>query len=953
MAKAGPKDQGAAGQSGKTHGQNQKISKQTGLSKMNLIDPGVSRDQLLENEHRYHELFNHISSGVAVYEAVDNGNDFVIKDFNAAAERIEQTPRKKVIGRKVTDVFPGIREMKLLVTFQRVWKTGKPEHHPVSIYKDEHLMGWRENYVYKLPSGEIVAVYEDLTERKRMEEELRLSEERHRAISSLMPDHILVHDRQLKYTFVVNPQLGLTEKEMLGKTDYDFLPKDEADKLTRAKKSVMRSGKPMHFETSLLSKSGETEYFDGSFVPRIDARGKVIGLIGYFRNVTERKQVMGALQIEQELMNSLMDHTADSIYFKDLQGRFIRVSRNLAVKHGELDAAHVIGKTDFDFFDKVSAQRFYEIEQKIIRSGKPQIDMEEEECWADGRVTWASTTAFPYRDKKGKIIGIIGITRDITAHKLAEIKLRENEERFRSLYENATIGIYQTTPDGKILMANPSLLKMLGYQSLDELTRRNLNDEGFEPDYPRKEFQRRIEKQGEVHGLESSWKRKDGSTVYVRESAKVVRGSSGKALYYEGTVEDISERHAVESALRESESRYRGLFEYSPISLWEEDFSGVRQRLDTLQAMGVRDMPAYLESHPEEVDGCMALVKVLDVNKATLALFNYKDKKKLINNFTDILSQGRKDFIAELEYLAQGRTAFNWEGTNLTQNNKTIHVSIYWAAAPGHEKDLSKVLVSIVDITDRIRAETQLRGYSQNLEKRVEDRTREFQGAQEKLLRQERLATMGQLAGSVGHELRNPLNVISSSIYLLKKTLTQIDERSQDYLDIIDQETKKSAKIIKDLLDFGRRSSANRAKVNVSSIITQSLIRNTIPENIQVSFPGISGTIVIEADPQQIGQVLDNLVTNACQAMPEGGKLSIKAVKEKGQVKISVADTGTGISPENLNRLFEPLFTTKARGIGLGLALSKNYVEANGGVISVKSELNKGSAFTLSFKAEV
>ena len=192
-------------------------------------------DKLSANEKRYHELFNHISSGVAVYEAVENGNDFVFKDFNAAAEKIEQTPREKVIGRKVTDVFPGIRDMNLLGTFKRVWKTGKPEHHPVSIYKDEHLMGWRENYVYKLPSGEIVAVYEDLTEHKRIEEELRMSEERHRAISLLMPDHIIVHDRQLKYTFVVNPQLGLTEQEMLGKTDYDFMPKDEAEKLTRAK----------------------------------------------------------------------------------------------------------------------------------------------------------------------------------------------------------------------------------------------------------------------------------------------------------------------------------------------------------------------------------------------------------------------------------------------------------------------------------------------------------------------------------------------------------------------------------------------------------------------------------------------------------------------------------------------------------------------------------------------
>ena len=133
----------------------------------------LNSEKLLKNENLYRGLFNNVISGVAVYEAVENGRDFTFIDFNKAAEKIEKILREKVIDRKVTEVFPGIREMNLLETFQRVWKTGQPERHPVTIYKDNRVEGWRENYVYKLPSGEIVAIFEDITDRKRAEEEIK------------------------------------------------------------------------------------------------------------------------------------------------------------------------------------------------------------------------------------------------------------------------------------------------------------------------------------------------------------------------------------------------------------------------------------------------------------------------------------------------------------------------------------------------------------------------------------------------------------------------------------------------------------------------------------------------------------------------------------------------------------------------------------------------------------
>ena len=122
----------------------------------------------VENELKLHEakfkvLFDNVSSGVATYEARDDGEDFVFTDFNRAAEEIEQVKKEELIGRSVLEVFPGVKDFGLFEVFQRVWRTGVPEHHPVSIYRDRRIAGWRENYVYKLPSGEVVAVYDDVT----------------------------------------------------------------------------------------------------------------------------------------------------------------------------------------------------------------------------------------------------------------------------------------------------------------------------------------------------------------------------------------------------------------------------------------------------------------------------------------------------------------------------------------------------------------------------------------------------------------------------------------------------------------------------------------------------------------------------------------------------------------------------------------------------------------------
>ena len=250
-------------------------------------------------------------------------------------------------------------------------------------------------------------------------------------------------------------------------------------------------------------------------------------------------------------------------------------------------------------------------------------------------------------------------------------------------------------------------------------------------------------------------------------------------------------------------------------------------------------------------------------------------------------------------------------------------------------------------VRKRDRVEEAVRAYSERLEEMVDERTKDLRDAQEQLVRREKLAVLGQLAGGVGHELRNPLGVISNAVYYLKMVLPDADEPIKEYLELISSEVRNSEKIISELLDFSRTRPPEREEVAVSKLIAQVLKKQPPPEKVQV-IPEIASDLpAVFVDPRQMGQVLGNLVLNAYQAMPEGGELILRARVEEGQVALSVADTGCGISRENLEKLFEPLFTTKVRGIGLGLALSRNLVEANGGSIEVESEVGKGSTFTV------
>ena len=225
--------------------------------------------------------------------------------------------------------------------------------------------------------------------------------------------------------------------------------------------------------------------------------------------------------------------------------------------------------------------------------------------------------------------------------------------------------------------------------------------------------------------------------------------------------------------------------------------------------------------------------------------------------------------------------------------------------------------------------------------------------AQDELVRKEKLAVLGQVAGSVGHELRNPLGVMSNAVYFLQTVLSDADETTREYLNIIKSEIAASERIVSDLLDSVRTKPPHPEAVGVAKLIERILRKYTMPPSVSVQLDIPATLPPLRADPQQIQQVFSNLISNGVEAMPEGGVLEIRAVENKpeGTITVSVRDSGIGMTPEQLGKLFQPLYTTKARGIGLGMVVVKNLIQANGGSVTVQSEAGKGTVIAVMLSA--
>ena len=292
---------------------------------------------------------------------------------------------------------------------------------------------------------------------------------------------------------------------------------------------------------------GVVEFFTRKTQAPDEALIKILSLFGLqMGQFIARRQVEDALRQNEASFRELFDEAPVGYHELDARGRIVRVNRTELALLG-YNAEEMLGRHAADFVVEKETARVA-ISAKL--AGTQQLrPFERTFVRKDGTLLPVLIEDRLLRDSRGQIVGIRATVQDLSARKQAEEALRESEERYRKLFDNAPLGIYKTTPDGRVLMANPTLVEMLGYSSFDELAAHDLEQKDFAASYKRSLFKELLEREGEVTGLEAKWTTRDNQEIFIRENARAVRGEHGKTLYYEGTIEDITERKKIEKEM--------------------------------------------------------------------------------------------------------------------------------------------------------------------------------------------------------------------------------------------------------------------------------------------------------------------------------------------------------------------------------------------------------------------
>jgi len=868
-----------------------------------LTGPGMSPCHL-------EEFMSHMSSAVAIYTPVDDGMDFVFTGANSSLALIEDVELEDIIGRRVTEVFPGVMEFGFLDILQDVHRTGVPRDHPVRQYRDDRIQGWRENHVFKARDGSVVAIYEDRTLEKKKEADLRESEDRFRTLFDNLTDAVFVAEPEGRRLVDCNASactlLGKTRDEILGMDATQLHPEDRVEQTMRDFEDHARGDRKV-VESEVVHK-------DGSRIPvEINSSMAVIKgetmVIGLFRDVSEHYMADQALRESEERYRTLVETTPVAVSVSDMKGRFLYVSDRAVELSGHDSPADLVGRNSFETVHPDDRDRAMAEFAGIMEHGN-MWGMEFRLLRKDGSSYLAQINASALRSSGGEVNAIIMTLRDITDERESQDRVEASERKYRSLFdsmnEGAALHDVIVDDDGKaidyrIIDINPAYERIVG------LTR-----------------EKAVGKlASELYGT--------GVAPYLNEFTGV--GLSGEATTME-TYFHAHDIHYLISIFSPGPGQFATVFQditerkRSQDSIFQE-----KERLKvTLQSIG---------------DGVIAtdtIGRVILLNGIAQTLTGWSEDEAMgqqISEVFDIINEstGKTQENPIDKVMRLGKVVGLANNTILISRNGERRI-IADSGAPirDMEGDIIGVVLVFRDVTEKRRNA-------------------------EELLKSQKLESLGVLAGGIAHDFNNILTGVMGSISLAGDTVSE-GHPALSILEEAVRATTRARELTQQLLTFSKGGTPLTEIVDINDVLSETASFACRGSTMGCEY-SLGDVWPVEVDPGQFSQVVNNLVINADQASPRGSTLMISSSNtniEKGTilplepgkyVKVVFEDQGKGIPRQLLDKVFDPYFTTKETSTGLGLTSVYSIVKKHRGHIVAYSEEGKGTSFSIYLPARV
>ncbi len=914
-----------------------------------------------EIEQLYRSLFENMLNGFAycrmIYDEDDCPKDTIFLAVNNAFGAL--TGLKDVVGKKASEVVPAIwqKDPELLETYDRVARTGAPEKFEVEV---KAIQMWLSISVYRPLAGHFVTVFDVISRRKQAEQALRESEERYRLLSDNAEDFVMLNDTHGNRLYV-SPSFfrvtGWTPDEVHQSHWRTRLHPDDVALVEQTRQANL-AGQITSIEHRFRCRDGSWIWVESRCKPIFGSDGKVEHMLVWSRDITARKRAELALRESETLVRSITDHSEDIIFVKDRDSRFLFMNP-AGLKQNGFTLEQILGHSDMELNPNAAEAATSMATDLRVMSSRQTETTEEEVSLPSGGKRVLLTTKTTRLDPNGNVIGLVGISRDITDRKRAEEALRESEERFRSLYTSMTevVALHEIVTDSKgqavdyrILDINPSYTKVMGI-SRDRAVGALASQLYGVDKMPYLNIYDRVAATGEPASFEAF--------IPLLSKHFEISVFSPQRGHFAIVASDISDRKQAESRLAKQQALLEGMNRILREAIRCETETELADKcLTVAQELTGSQFGLIQELNATGNADCLAMtspggeVCKMPQSEAAVLLRDMPMRGLLANVIQKGVTLLANDPAAHPDWagLPPGHPPLQrFLGVPLKVGDRSIGLIGLANKSSDYDSEDQEVAESVassfVEALQRLRAKHHLRSLNTFLDQRVQERTTQLETANREL---------ESFSYSVSHDLRAPLRAISGFAGILAEDYRQrLDDEGQRLLDTITREAKQMGQLIDDLLQFSRvgRKTMQAAEVDMRMLAQKAWLDCTAQSpgrNLQFNLRPLP---VTRGDAAMLRQVWTNLISNAVKYTrpKEVAVIEISSRAGEGELVYCVKDNGVGFDPEYVGKLFNVFqrlhSESEFEGTGVGLALVQRIIRRHGGRVWAEGKPNEGATF--------